>query len=178
MDRGLIGKAFGNLLVLRKTDQRTSNRSTVWECQCSCGNVVLVSRNSLVTGHTTSCGCLRKEFLSQKKPSEKHGAARTKEYGGKERLYRVWLGMRERCNNPNHKKYMQYGGRGVKVCTEWDDYTAFRSCALSHGYDPGAPRGKCTIDRIDVNKGYSPNNCRFVDMREQRLNQRRMHHES
>lgn len=142
----LTGQCFGRLTVVRKTDQKDTHRGTVWECRCSCGSIVLVSRNALVSGHTKSCGCSRKTFLSKQKPAEIHGAARTKAHGGMERLYRVWCGMRERCNNPNHNKYDQYGGRGVNVCSEWNDYTAFRSWALSNGYDPDAPRGKCTID--------------------------------
>ena len=169
----LIGQVFGHLLVLRKTDQKDAHRGTVWECRCACGNVVSVPRYALVTGHTKSCGCLRKTFLSCEKPSEKHGAARTKAYGGMERLYRVWCGMRDRCNNPNHNRFAHYGGRGIKVCDEWDDYIAFRAWALSSGYDPNAPRGKCTIDRIDVDGDYCPDNCRWVDSKVQNLNKKR-----
>ena len=98
----------------------------------------------------------------------KHGFSR-------ERLYRsVWSAMNQRCSNPNYHGYYLYGGRGIKVCDEWkNDYLTFREWAYSHGYDPSAPYGKCTIDRIDVNGNYEPDNCRFVPMLVQSRNKRK-----
>ena len=91
--------------------------------------------------------------------------------GSYERLYNVWNNMKQRCYNKNGKEYHRYGGRGITVCDEWvDDYAAFKAWAIEHGYDSNAPRGKCTLDRIDNDKGYSPDNCRFTDMKTQLRN--------
>ena len=98
----------------------------------------------------------------------KHGFSR-------ERLYRsVWSAINQRCHNPNYHHFYLYGGRGIMVCDEWRyNYLAFRKWALDHGYDPTAPYGKCTIDRIDVNGNYEPGNCRFVTLLEQSHNRRK-----
>ena len=99
-----------------------------------------------------------------KKPSH-HGKS-------KSRLYDVWGSMRTRCTNPNAPNYYLYGGRGIKLCDEWNEYEIFEEWALSHGYDENAKYGECTLDRIDVNKGYSPDNCRFVSLKVQANNKR------
>lgn len=98
----------------------------------------------------------------------KHGCSR-------ERLYRsVWCAINQRCHNPNYHHFYLYGGRGISVCDEWrHDYLAFKEWALNHGYDPDAPYGECTLDRIDVNGNYEPDNCRFVDMMTQSKNKRK-----
>ena len=96
-------------------------------------------------------------------------------FKSKERLYNVYLGMRHRCYDPKIKNYRLYGGRGIKICDEWlNDYSVFREWAYANGYDENAPRGKCTIDRIDNNGDYTPQNCRWVDMKTQRKNQQLM----
>lgn len=168
----LSGKIFGDLTVLKKSSQKAKSGS-MWECRCKCGNIVIVARCGLISGHTKSCGCARKRFLINNKPTLTHGKSRCNN-GKCERLYRVWLGMRERCNNPNHNKYRDYGGRGIGICDEWNDYAVFREWAYNNGYDDTAPRGMCTIDRIDIDGPYAPWNCRFVDSHQQRVNQRRM----
>lgn len=167
----LTGQQFGKLTVLCRAGK--DHTCVAWLCRCSCGNEKVISGATLRKGKARSCGCTMHEWLKERKPSETHGGARTKKYAGKERLYRVWLGMRERCNNPNHNRFQDYGGRGITVCPEWNDYSVFRKWAFATGYDPNAPRGKCTIDRIDVNGNYCPENCRWVDMKTQCQNQRR-----
>ena len=91
----------------------------------------------------------------------------TKIYDGrsKTKLYSVWKTMKYRCSNKNNHKYKNYGGRGIKVCDEWKDYSLFRTWALSNGY-----QDDLTIDRVDVDGNYEPNNCRWVDMKTQQRN--------
>ena len=170
----LTGRRFGKLLVIKKSKQKAKSGS-MYECKCDCGNIVTIARCSLVSGHTKSCGCSRKSFLSATKPSKTHGYSRIN--GEKcERLYRVWLGMRQRCNNPNNLRYKHYGGRGISVCDEWNNYADFRRWAYANVYDENAARNKCTIDRIDNDGNYEPSNCRWVDMSVQCKNKNKKRH--
>jgi hypothetical protein len=113
-----------------------------------------------------SCGCLASELsagrIKKRFPNPYHT----------DRLYGVWTGMRYRCNNPKSKHYPDYGGRGISICKEWESYEAFRKWAISNGYDEKAPRGSCTIDRINVDGNYCPENCRWVNMMTQVHNRR------
>lgn len=149
----LIGQRFGKLTVIERAEDYISPKGRhwkKWKCRCDCGNTIVARENHLKEGDTKTCRRC------------KNG----------NRLYGVWAGMKYRCENPNAPKYPIYGGRGIKVCDEWQDYAKFREWACENGYNPDAPYGKCTIDRIDVDKGYEPTNCRWVDMKIQNNNRR------
>ena len=162
----LQGQRFGRLTAISCTDMK-QNGNYLWRCSCECGNEVVVKADHLRRGDTQSCGCLN--IGRQKGIPKKHGYACNDK---RERLYTVWAAMKTRCENPNHVHYRHYGGRGIKVCAEWADYVVFRAWALANGYDPLAAKGQCTIDRIDVDGDYCPENCRWVSMKIQCRNRR------
>ena len=134
-----------------------------WLCKCDCGGTRIARGNHLEQGRVDSCGCKGREYRHHvQENSYCH-----------ERLFNVWMSMRERCYNPNCKSFKNYGGRGIVLCDDWyNSYLSFKEWAMSHGYDPNAPYGKCTIDRIDVDGIYEPSNCRWVDLKTQAGNRR------
>jgi len=158
----LTGQRFNRLTVLCRG--KNQGRSTTWYCQCDCGNRTTVQACALKKGTTKSCGCYTKDRVREMNTT--HGLS-------KERLYHIWASIIDRCCNPQHPYYKDYGGRGIKICEEWrHDYQAFHDWAYANGYDEAAPKWKCTIDRIDVDGDYRPENCRWVDMKTQRHNRR------
>lgn len=158
----MIGQRFGRLLVEERAENKDGNRYTMWKCRWDCGNEIIVNGSTLHRGDINSCGCLRKGALFHKT----HGCS-------KERLYGVWIGMKDRCYQPKATGYKNYGGRGIKICDEWLDYENFRKWAYENGYDENAPKGQCTIDRKDNDGDYSPSNCHFISKSEQNKNRRK-----
>lgn len=150
----ISGCRFGKLLVIRRCGS-DKNRNSLWECLCDCGNVRIVAKRLLTDGRAKSCGCSR--FI--------HGKS-NKGY----RLYNIWTGMRKRCNHPSYSRYSDYGGRGIQICEDWNSFANFERWALDNGY-----RDDLTIDRVNVNGDYEPNNCRWATWKQQQNNRRSTH---
>lgn len=158
--KDLIGQRFGRLTVTEYVGTNKT-RHSLWKCRCDCGNEIVVAGGNLKKGNTKSCGCLHNEG---RKPN--HGMANTK-------IYRVWIGIKKRCLNTNSTDYKDYGGRGIKVCSEWlDDFQSFYDYVskLEHFGEEGY-----TLDRIDNSGNYEPNNVRWADRNTQARNKRNNH---
>ena len=160
------GDKFNRLTTLEKTNKRL-NRSIVYKCRCDCGNITYVKSTNLVKGLIKSCGCLQKEMASNS--NKKHGFSHTK-------IFYIYQDMKKRCTVINHHAYKYYGERGIKVCPEWLDekngFINFYNWAINNGYDENKSRKEQSLDRIDNNGNYEPNNCRWATMKEQVKNKR------
>ncbi len=169
----LVGKRFGRLTVVGLYG--TKRHHAQWLCQCDCGLTTLAYAYTLNAGQKKSCGCLRNERATEHLPAAKKGEENpTYKHGGKsggvERLYTTWWNMLKRCETQSANRYDNYGGRGIKVCEEWHDYETFRKWAYENGYydqPKDLPRkDKLSIDRIDNDGDYEPDNCRWITLSE------------
>lgn len=159
-----VGKTYGRLTVIRELPRVTFKCGSVKrkvQCVCRCGGQpITVLLNSLQQGQTQSCGCLQRERASEARTT--HGHTRG---GNTTKAYRTWISIWRRTTNPNTRDYPNYGGRGIKVCRRWRSFEAFLG-------DMGEPPPEGTIDRINVDRDYTPSNCRWVPKARQNRNRR------
>lgn len=157
-----IGTRFERLVITRIFRKPRGKQTYLHvEYHCDCGNDRSAAWYDVQSGKVKSCGCMKRERIIFQ--NTKHGGRNT-------RLYFVWQDMRRRCEDSTRKQFPDYGGRGITVCADWHTFEIFREWALSHSYSDSL-----TIDRIDVNGNYSPDNCRFITIQMQQRNRRTSH---
>lgn len=160
--KNISGISFGKLSVVERAGS-TKRGDVKWLCKCACGNGIIVIGYNLRNGHTESCGCVRADRARIANVTHGHclRLKRTAEY-------RTWTNMKSRCENPNIPRYVDYGGRGISVCSSWRD--SFEQFFTDMGPKPS---GKHSIDRIDVNGNYCKENCRWATASVQNKNKRK-----
>lgn len=155
------GDKYGRLTIIREVESYRDKKGKLHrriECKCECGNIRVFDLHRVRYGKAISCGCYNKEAISNQ--------SRCHHLSKNNRIYRIWLKMKNRCYNKNNEHYHLYGGRDIKVCKEWrESYLAFHEWAINNGYNDSL-----SIDRIDFNRDYEPNNCRWANQKTQTRN--------
>jgi len=175
--KNLIGLKFGRWTVLEEAEPLIGRRDKrrAYLCKCECGTKRIVSAKALTSNKSLSCGCLPREILLEK--ATKYANVPEHSYN---RLYGIWIGIKKRCTQPYCSTYKNYGGRGIEICDDWkDNFQAFYDWAINSGYkEDTLPNGKnrLTIDRIDNEGNYCPENCRWVEIQIQSNNKRTNHY--
>lgn len=159
----LTGRKFGRLLVVTRAERLPKAGRVLWHCICDCGQEPTVTGSNLITGNSQSCGCLHSEKAVQRgRDSKTHGHWIN---GKASPTYRSWLAMHGRCKHPATNGFEYYGGRGIIVCARWASFEHFLT-------DMGERPAGRSLDRIDGDGNYTPDNCRWATEREQKLNRK------